>query len=84
MKKIIQSLIDKIQSRAGVKKVYGDPILVGKKTIIPVSRVAYGFGGGVDPTGSIHLNDDEPFTQNNAGFGGHGKLQSVDSAETGR
>lgn len=31
---------------ASVDKVYGDPIETQGKTIIPVARVAYGFGGG--------------------------------------
>lgn len=31
---------------ASVKNVFGDPIEVGDKKIIPVARIAYGFGGG--------------------------------------
>lgn len=31
---------------ASVKNVYGEPIRVGEKTIIPVASIAYGFGGG--------------------------------------
>jgi len=31
---------------ASIKNVYGEPIHVGEKTIIPVASVAYGFGGG--------------------------------------
>ena len=29
-----------------MKSVYGDPISAHGKTIIPVARIAYGFGGG--------------------------------------
>ena len=31
---------------ASVKNVFGEPIKVGEKTILPVARIAYGFGGG--------------------------------------
>jgi uncharacterized spore protein YtfJ len=31
---------------ASVKTVFGDAIEVGEKKIIPVARIAYGFGGG--------------------------------------
>ena len=31
---------------ASVKNVFGDPIEVGDKKVIPVARIAYGFGGG--------------------------------------
>lgn len=40
-----QSLGERLQGSASVKTVYGDPIVVEEKTIIPVARVAYGFGG---------------------------------------
>jgi uncharacterized spore protein YtfJ len=40
----IQSIVDRIQGSASVKTVYGEPIKVDGRTIIPVARVAYGFG----------------------------------------
>ena len=30
----------------GAKSVYGEPIVCGDKTIVPVASVAFGFGGG--------------------------------------
>jgi len=39
----VQSIVEKIQTSASVKTVYGEPIKVEGKTIIPVARVAYGF-----------------------------------------
>lgn len=43
------NFIEKIASQfvetASVKNVYGQPISIGAKTIIPVAQVAYGFGG---------------------------------------
>ena len=44
------NFIEKIASgfgqNASVKNVFGEPIEVGDKKIIPVARIAYGFGGG--------------------------------------
>jgi len=31
---------------ASAKLVYGDPVSVGGKTVLPVAAVRYGFGGG--------------------------------------
>jgi uncharacterized spore protein YtfJ len=39
-------LIDGLRERAGVKNVFGDPIEREGRTVVPVARVAYGFGGG--------------------------------------
>jgi uncharacterized spore protein YtfJ len=37
------SVIERLQSSASVKTVYGEPIVAEGKTVIPVARVAYGF-----------------------------------------
>jgi uncharacterized spore protein YtfJ len=44
-----QSIIDKLQTGANIKTVYGDPITAEGKTIIPVAKVAYCFGAGIAP-----------------------------------
>ncbi len=41
-----QSLTERLHASADVGKVYGAPIAAEGKTIIPVARIAYGFGGG--------------------------------------
>jgi len=46
MKDFFESLKDGLQSTADVKAVYGEPIETQDKTVIPVAKVAYGFGGG--------------------------------------
>ena len=43
---LFQGIVERLQSAATVKTVYGDPIEANGKTIIPVARVRYGFGGG--------------------------------------
>ncbi len=42
---LLQSFKDSLLSNATVKSVYGDPVTFGDRTIVPVARVAYGFGG---------------------------------------
>lgn len=46
VQQLLQSIIDRLQSTASVKTIYGEPIEVKDKTIIPVAKVAYGFGAG--------------------------------------
>jgi uncharacterized spore protein YtfJ len=42
----IEGLVHSIVNQAGAKAVYGEPISVDGKTIVPVARIRYGFGGG--------------------------------------
>lgn len=46
IQQFFRSLGEQLQKGTGIKTVYGEPTLVQGKTIIPVARVAYGFGGG--------------------------------------
>jgi uncharacterized spore protein YtfJ len=46
LQEVFKSISERLQSAATVKTVYGDPITAEGKTIIPVARVRYGFGGG--------------------------------------
>ena len=46
IQELIQSISERVQTTASVKAVYGEPITAEGKTIIPVARVRYGFGGG--------------------------------------
>lgn len=51
-------ILERLERSASIKKVFGDPIEMQGKVIIPVARVMYGFGGG---TGSSapHKNEAE-------------------------
>lgn len=42
----IESMGKDLGVNASVESVYGEPIQAGDKTIIPVARIRYGFGGG--------------------------------------
>ncbi|MGH9358608.1 MAG: spore germination protein GerW family protein [Terriglobia bacterium] len=46
MQEFFQSLTERLQSSAHVKTIYGEPIVRDHKSVVPVARVAYGFGGG--------------------------------------
>ena len=39
-------LMEEIPEKAAVEAVFGPPTQVGEKTVIPIGRVAYGFGLG--------------------------------------
>jgi uncharacterized spore protein YtfJ len=47
--RLIEGALDKVRGTAGVKTVYGEPIKVNGKTIIPIAKVAYGAGAGAGP-----------------------------------
>ena len=43
---MLQDTISKIREMVDVNNVVGEPIVVGDVTIVPVSKVSVGFGGG--------------------------------------
>ncbi len=43
---LLQYLHENVSNRAHVKSVFGEPIAAADKTIVPVAKVAYMFGGG--------------------------------------
>ena len=47
METLVEKIIERLGRSADWRVVFGDPITVGTKTIVPVARVAYGFGGGL-------------------------------------
>jgi uncharacterized spore protein YtfJ len=43
---LLQRIGETLGSTATVKSVFGEPIHANGKTVVPVAKVAYGFGGG--------------------------------------
>lgn len=43
---LLQTIGERIGARGGVDRVYGQPISVEGRTIVPVARVRFGFGAG--------------------------------------
>ena len=71
---IFKGITERLQTTASVESVYGEPIVADGKTIIPVARVRYGFGGsigeGSDDNGSS--SDDGQTGGSGGGAGGGG------------
>jgi uncharacterized spore protein YtfJ len=42
----LENLATRLGQSATAKNVYGEPVIAGNKTIIPVAQIIYGFGGG--------------------------------------
>ena len=43
---ILEKLVEKVGGRANVKAVFGEPITRNGKTVVPVAKIRWGFGGG--------------------------------------
>ena len=70
---IFRNVVERLQTSAGVKTVFGDPVSAEGKTIIPVARVRYGFGGGggsAPHPGSEAGGDDQQEAVGGGGGGG--------------
>ena len=61
--KIMESTLDKMREMVDVSTIIGEPMVTGDTTLIPVSKVSYGFTSG---------GTDLPSKQNNELFGGAG------------
>ena len=44
--KMLSSLGNHLRVGASVRNVYGEPVVAGGRTVIPIARVGYGFGAG--------------------------------------
>ena len=74
IQELIQSISERVQTTASVKAVYGEPITAEGKTIIPVARVRYGFGGG-GGTQKVEPGSDSGTPKQNVGGGGGGGVE---------
>jgi uncharacterized spore protein YtfJ len=73
VKETLESLAERLQT-TGVKTIFGDPISAEGRTIVPVARVAYGFGSG----GGMSGRHAEPSRDRNGeGAGGGGGVRAV-------
>lgn len=61
--KIMENTLEKMREMVDVSTIIGEPIKTGDTTLIPVSKVSYGFTSG---------GTDLPSKQNNELFGGGG------------
>jgi uncharacterized spore protein YtfJ len=69
LQKYFENIQHSLSNSANVKTVFGDPISAEGKTIIPVARVRYGFGGGMG-MGPTRSGDEQRLGQGGGGGGG--------------
>lgn len=62
-------MAESVSASASVKNVYGDPVVVGNRTVIPAARVRYAFGGGGGAKGDTE-------GRNDSGGGGGGRVSA--------
>jgi uncharacterized spore protein YtfJ len=43
---VLQGISEALETTANARSVFGEPIQAGDKTVVPVAKVAYAFGGG--------------------------------------
>ena len=67
---LLQSLKEGVLGQANVKTIYGEPISAHEKTIIPVAKIMYAFGGGAGTGGVGERNRGE-------GGGGGGGVRAI-------
>lgn len=65
---LMGSTMDKVKAMADVNAIVGDPIVAGDVTIIPVSKVSYGFASG----GSDFVGKNQKPDASNSFGGGSG------------
>ena len=71
---MLQETISKIREMVDSNNVIGEPIVVGDVTIVPVSKVSVGFGGGGSDFASKTATKTEPF---GGGVGGGVKVTPI-------
>jgi uncharacterized spore protein YtfJ len=69
---ILDKIGEKLGSSATVKAVYGEPIQVNGRTVVPVAKVAYGFGGGFGAGHDKHGTNGDAANEGRHGEGGGG------------
>ena len=67
---IFRKLTERLETSASVKMVYGEPVSIEGKTIIPVARVRYGFGAGGGFVSNVRDNSDSGAEDSGGGGGG--------------
>jgi uncharacterized spore protein YtfJ len=76
----LETLAVRFGQNASVNNVFGDPITVQGKTIIPVARIAFGLGGGYGHNGKHKkalVNSEEPQDIKEEGAGGGGGMYAT-------
>lgn len=72
---LVERLSSGFGQSAAIGNIFGEPVHVGQKTIIPVAKISYGFGGGYGQGPGKRsrvplLQEDAPAQPEGAGGGG--------------
>jgi len=70
---VLQQIGESLGSSASVKAVFGEPVQAAGRTVIPVAKIAYGFGGGF---GTGHGKIDSDKGRHGEGGGGGGGVRA--------
>ena len=81
VREFLQSLSERLSGSASVKQVYGEPIVVGGKTVVPVARVRYGLGGGWGGGEQEGYEAGRPLAAGGGGGGGGVKASPMGALE---
>jgi len=73
----LEELAQRVQSGASVEKVYGEPIVLADRTLIPIAKVAFGFGGGLGASRDSQRGIAASGEDKGAGAGGGGAAVPV-------
>jgi len=74
---LLQAIAERLHSSASIHTIYGDPIEAQGKTLIPVAKVSYGFGGGAAGANALATPDKPPSENALEGGGGGGGVRMV-------
>ena len=75
IQQLFDTITERIQRTATVKVIYGDPVSLDGRTVIPVARVRYGFGGGGGSQDGLGAEGDVDGPRGQKGGGGGGGVE---------
>ncbi len=81
---ILEPLLERLHASASIKTIYGEPIQVEGKTLIPVAKVMYGLGGGFGKAKSHDKNGRTEEKPAGESGGGGIRIVPVGVIEVGR
>ncbi len=74
---LLKSLGEGFQTSASVKNVFGEPITVGDRTVVPVACIGYGFGAGGGEGKRDQNGESRPLHGGGGGGGGGIGVQPI-------
>jgi uncharacterized spore protein YtfJ len=77
VQRLPQAIAERLHSSASIHTIYGDPIEAQGKTLIPVAKVSYGFGGGTAGRNNLDTPEKPPSSNILEGGGGGGGVRMV-------